>query len=85
MKTEKVCPICGSSVVEKKIQYIDQNEGHFLIVEDVPVEECTENGHQFFHASVAKKIEQLFDLERQRALIPKSTIAVPVVELGMAG
>ena len=78
-----ICGICGSEMVSKKIDYIDQNSGHFLIVRDVPVQECKENGHQFMHASVAKKIDQLFKMERQKALVPKEMVSVPVVELDM--
>jgi YgiT-type zinc finger domain-containing protein len=79
-----VCAICGSHLVSKRIDYIDRNDGHYLIVRDVPGRECAENGHQFFQASVAKKIERLFELDREHALTPTETVAVPVVELGMA-
>lgn len=75
------CAICGSRLVKKQIDYIDRNNGHFLIVRNVPVRECVENNHQFLHASVAKKIERLFQLDREHALTPTETIAVPVVEL----
>jgi YgiT-type zinc finger domain-containing protein len=78
------CAICGSQLVHKKIEFIDRNNGHFLIVRDVPVQECLENGHQFLDAAVAKKIEKLFQLDRQQALTPKEVISVPVVELDMA-
>lgn len=43
-----------------------------------------ENGHQFIHARVAKKIEQLFEMERRQALTHKGMVSVPVVELDMA-
>ena len=79
-----ICAICGSRLVSDKIDYIDRNNGHFLIVRGVPVQECVENRHQFLHASVAKKIERLFQLDREHALIPKETVVVPVVELDMA-
>ena len=80
----QLCAICGSQLIEKTVDYIDRSNGHFLIVRDVPVQECAENGHQFFHASVAKKIERLFELDRQNALSPKEVVSVPVVELDMA-
>lgn len=76
------CAVCGSQMLNKTIDYIDNNEDHFLIVRDVPVQECVENGHQFMHASVAKEIERLFALDRQHALTPKEILSVPVVELG---
>jgi len=77
------CAICGSALTDKIIDYIDHNDGHFLIVRDVPVQECIENGHQFVQASVAKKIEKLFEMDRQQVLKPKEVITVPVVELDM--
>jgi len=80
-----VCAICGSRLEPKTIDYIDRNDGHFLIVRDVPVVECAENGHQFFHASVAHKIERLFEQDRQHTLTPVEVVEVPVVELSMAG
>jgi hypothetical protein len=76
------CPICGSQLITKGIEYFDDNNSHFLIVREVPVRECQENGHQFRHASIAKKIEQLFELDRNHALTPTEVISVPVVELG---
>ena len=78
-----VCSICGSALVSKTIEYIDRNDGHFLIVRAVPVQECVENGHQFMHATVAKKIEKLFEMDRRQALIPTDVVSVPVVELDM--
>ena len=76
-----VCAICESTMVSKKIDYFDRNNGHFLIVRNVPVQECIENGHQFMHASIAKKIEQIFEMDRQQTLKPKEMVSVPVVEL----
>ena len=74
------CAICGSRLVQKQIDYTDRNNGHFLIVSNVPVRECVENGHQFLHASSAKKIEQLLELDREHALSPTETLTVPVIE-----
>jgi len=71
-------------MVDETIDYIDKSNGNYLMIRDVPVQECLENGHQFFHASVAKEIERLFDLDRKHALHPKESIRVPVVELEMA-
>ncbi len=79
------CAICGSRLVKKQIDHIDRNNGHFLIVRNVPVRECVENRHQFLQASAAKKIERLFELDCANALTPMETVAVPIVELNMAG
>ncbi len=75
-----VCAVCGSRLASKKIDYIDQRNGHLVVIRDVPVRECAENGHQFLHSSTAKKIEQLLELDREHALIPTETLTVPVIE-----
>ncbi len=78
------CPICASPTVRKVIPYMDWNDGHILVISDVPVRECREYGHQFLHAGVARKIERLFDLDRQHLLQPRKMMNTPVVELSMA-
>lgn len=84
-KTEiKVCPICGSEMTHETIDYIDKSGENYLIIRDVPVQECLEHGHQFFHATVAKEIERLFELDRKHALRPQEVVSVPVVALEMA-
>lgn len=83
-KEFKVCPICGSEMTTEKIDYIDKSGENYLIIRDVPVQECLENGHQFFHSTVAKEIERLFELDRKHALHPQEVVRVPVVALEMA-
>lgn len=79
----KKCPICGSTMTNQTIDYIDKSAENYLIIRDVPVQECLENGHQFFHATVAKEIERLFELDRKHALRPQEIVSVPVVALEM--
>ena len=57
---ESICPICGSTLVEKVIDYSDWNDGHLLVVRMVPVRECEAMGHRFFHAKVARSLEKIF-------------------------
>ena len=78
------CAICGSALIVKRIDYIDSNDGQFLIVRNVPVQECDESGHQFIDAAAAKEIEKIFELDRLHLLKPEQTISVPVVELEIA-
>ncbi len=77
-----LCPICGSKTSTRLIDYVDWNDGHVLVVRDVPVRECVDFGHQFLAAHIAKEIEQLFDLDLQGALKPQEILATPVVKLG---
>ena len=82
MKDERdICPICGSEMTDKIIDYSDWNDGHLLVVRDVPVRECQASGHRFFSARVARALERLFELDRQRKLEPVETMEVPVVKL----
>ena len=80
---QDVCPICGSKIVEKVINYSDWNEGHLLVVREVPVRECEANGHRFFNAKVARSLEQLFEADRQGQLKPIEIMEVPVVKLDL--
>jgi YgiT-type zinc finger domain-containing protein len=79
-----LCAICGSTLVIKRIDYIDSNDGQFLIIKNVPVQECEESGHQFMDAATAKEIEKMFALDRDHLLKPEKLISVPVVELNLA-
>lgn len=85
MEEEKdVCPICGSRMVEKVIDYSDWNNGHLLVVREVPVRECEANGHRFLQARVARSLERLFEADRRGQLKPIEIMEVPVVKLDMA-
>jgi YgiT-type zinc finger domain-containing protein len=85
MKNEShICPICGSELVDKVIDYSDWNSGHLLVVREVPVRECVANGHRFFQAGVARSLERLFEAERQEQLKPVEIMEVPVFRLDLA-
>jgi len=68
-------------MTDKIIDYSDWSDGHLLVVRDVPVRECQAGGHCFFPARVARALERLFELDRQRKLEPIETMEVPVVKL----
>ena len=34
---QDICPICGSEMTDKIIDYSDWSDGHLLVVRDVPV------------------------------------------------
>jgi YgiT-type zinc finger domain-containing protein len=85
MKNERhMCPICGSEMTDKTIDYSDWSDGHLLVVRDVPVRECQAEGWRFFQARVARALERLFELDRQHKLEPIETMDVPVVKLSLA-
>ena len=81
---QDICPICGSKMIERVIDYSDWNAGRLLVVRSVPVRECEENGHRFFQAKVARSLEKLFQADREGQLQPVSIMQVPVAEFALA-
>ncbi|MEZ4730520.1 MAG: YgiT-type zinc finger protein [Caldilineaceae bacterium] len=77
---QAICPICGSNLSEKVIDYSDWNGGHLLVVRSVPVRECEENGHRFFQAKVACSLEKLFQADQSGQLRPVAVMQVPVAD-----
>lgn len=77
----KICNFCGNKNSENRfVQYIYKHDGNFLIVENVPCEECEYCGEQYFKAEVLKKIEKDFtDIYSHRRKLKKK-IEVPVEE-----
>ena len=77
----KVCSFCGNkNSVEKHVQYIYKHDDQFLVVNNVPCEECEYCGEQYFKADVLRKIEKDFmDIYHQHKR-PGSEIKVPVEE-----
>jgi len=77
----KMCNFCGNKNFEsKRIQYIYRHKGRFLIVNDVPCEECEYCGEQYFNADVLKKIERDFMDIYSAGKKSKQLIEVPVEE-----
>lgn len=64
----------------KKVQYIYRHDDKYLIVNDVPCEECEYCGEQYFKAQSLKKIEADFNKIYISGKKPKKKIQVPVEE-----
>ncbi len=75
----KVCNFCGNkNFKDARVQYIYRHDGKFLIVNDVPCEQCEFCGEQYFPAGVLQKIEADFQaLQTKRRKAP-AEILVPV-------
>jgi YgiT-type zinc finger domain-containing protein len=67
----------GLSIVET-VQYVYKRNGHFLIVDNVPCEQCEFCGEQYFEASVLKKIEADADAVYSHKKKPDREMLVPV-------
>jgi YgiT-type zinc finger domain-containing protein len=77
----KVCNFCGNKDFRiKQVQYIYRHNNLFLIVNDVPCEECEYCGEQYFKADVLKKIERDFMDIHFAGKRSKQLIEVPVEE-----
>ena len=77
----KICNFCGNkNFREKEVQYIYQHDGKYLIVNNVPCEECDYCGEQYFEAQSLKKIESDFNQIYVSGKEPKNKIEVPVEE-----
>lgn len=77
----KICNFCGNKSFRNKcVQYIYRHNGQFLIVENVPCEECEYCGEQYFKSEVLKKIERDFlDIYSHKKKL-KRRIEVPIEE-----
>ncbi len=78
---DKVCNFCANKNFRtKNVQYIYKHNDKYLIVNNVPCEECEYCGEQYFHAQSLKKIESDFNKIYVSGKEPKKKIQVPVEE-----
>jgi len=78
---KKICNFCGNKSFRKKnIQYIYKHNDQFLVVNNVPCEECEYCGEQYFEAEVLKKIEKSFKDIYLAGKKSKKEVKVPVEE-----
>lgn len=76
---KKVCNFCGNkNFREKIVQYIYRHDGQYLLVNNVPCEECEYCGEQYFKAAVLKKIEKDFEAIYSSGKRAKDEVKVPV-------
>lgn len=77
----KVCNFCGNkNFRERHVQYFYKHNDQFLVVNNVPCEECEYCGEQYFKAEVLKKIEEDFNAIYQSGKKAKKEVKVPVEE-----
>lgn len=76
---KKKCNFCGNkNFKEMKVQYIYRHDGQFLIVNDVPCEQCEYCGEQYFKVEVLKRIEEDFNQVYSNRRKAEKEIRVPV-------
>ena len=78
---KKTCNFCGNrNFSSHDVQYIYKRDERFLVVNNVPCEECDYCGEQYFKATVLKKIEKDFESIYSAGKKVKKRIRVPVEE-----
>ena len=77
------CPRCRQDLDDVVIESVVWNNGHLLVVRDVPALRCRANGHEYILEETLDRIERLLDLEQTQKLQPAETIQVPVFSLKM--
>ncbi|RLF63298.1 MAG: YgiT-type zinc finger domain-containing protein [Thermoplasmata archaeon] len=81
----KICNFCGNKNSNKTVaQYIYRNNGRFMIVDDVPCEQCEYCGEQYFAADVLKKIEEDFTAVYSHKKKATQEIVIPVEQFAFA-
>ena len=74
-----ICHFCGNkNFVENKVQYTYRRDNKYIIIDEVPCEQCEYCGEQYFEASILKNIEKEFDEIHSRGKVIKNKIVVPV-------
>lgn len=75
----EICTFCGNKNFHKTTtQYTYKRDGHFMIVEDVPCEQCDYCGEQYFSAQVLRQIESEFEAIYLKGKKVKRSVVVPV-------
>jgi hypothetical protein len=77
----KQCPRCKAGLDDMVIEYVTQNNGHLLVIRDVPAFRCQSRGHEYMLEETLDQVEQLLKLENIQKLQPAETINVPVYRL----
>ena len=75
------CTYCDNNdFIRTKVQYVYRRNGKFLVVNNVPCEECSGCGERYYDASVLRQIEAEFDAITRGEKDPRHELIVPVEE-----
>lgn len=77
----KICNFCGNkNLREKHVQYVYKHDNQFLVINNVPCEECEYCREQYFKAEVLKKVEEEFKAIYLSGKRAKREVTVPIEE-----
>ncbi|NKQ35076.1 MAG: YgiT-type zinc finger protein [Chloroflexi bacterium] len=71
------CEYCHGVIVEKRVTVHRKVQGHYVLIENVPVGVCVECGARYYAANILKMIEESARGKRQM----EREIVVPVYAL----
>lgn len=74
------CPRCGQEFEDVQIEYLVNDSGQLLVVRDLPVLRCRDNGHMFVLEETVDRLEQLMTIEGRNQRKPVSSLTIPVYE-----
>lgn len=73
------CHFCGNETFkETKVQYIYRHNNQFLIVNEVPCEQCEYCGEEYFEGTTLRQIEEEFKCIYAHGKKVKKELRVPV-------
>jgi len=73
------CNFCGNkNFKDVKVQYVYKHDNNFLIVNDVPCEQCEYCGEQYFEGIVLRRIEDEFQRIHIQGKKTKQELRVPI-------
>ena len=73
------CNFCGNkNFKDVKVQYVYTHDNNFLIVNDVPCEQCEYCGEQYFEGIVLRRIEDEFQRIHIQGKKTKQELRVPI-------
>ena len=64
------------TLVERRVTYTLEVEGHLVIIENVPARVCLETGERFFSPETVEHLQQIIWKKQE----PKRMVEVPVFE-----
>ena len=74
-----ICHFCGNkNFKDNTIQYTYKRGNKYIIIDDVPCEQCEFCGEQYFQANVLKNIEIEFDEIYSKGKNVKKKVEIPV-------
>lgn len=75
----KTCQFCGNKNFKRSaVQYTYRRDDKYIIIDEVPCEQCEYCGEQYFEANVLKKIEAEFDAIHTKGKKAKREVVIPV-------